>query len=351
MRKLLSISILSLSSSIAFSSSLQFEGELDIKIQPHSSTISSAKPMEFKLPRVKLSSKAKSALLKNLKTYPRSALQRHSLSAELPQKVDLGMEGTPVLNQGRHGSCVTFAITGAINATLGAGDYVSQLCSLELGSWLAIHNELDYSGWNGTWGPEVLKQFMEYGAISKNHQKLHGCSGVNSYPLDNDEDEGQPMSASDYKQHSIPLSSLIEWQPLLAAKEAFMPSHDPAQMIWMTKEHLAKGNRLTFGTLLDVNIDNAGAAGSYKAPHDTWMITPQIILDAVYGDIYAGHEMVIIGYDDNALVSDDEGNVNKGVFILRNSWSEYAGDQGNYYVSYEHFAFLTDEIQVIRLKK
>lgn len=351
MVKLLSFSILSLSSSIALSSAVQFDGETAIKIQPQGMNLSSTTPMEFKLPRVKVSPEAKRVLLKNLKTYPRSQLQQHRLMGELPQKVDLGMEGTPVLNQGRHGSCVTFANTAAIDALLGAGDYISQLCSLELGSWLAINGQLEHSGWNGTWGPVMLKQMMDYGAISKNHEKLHGCAGINQYPIDNESEEGNPMSLSEYKQFNVPLASLIEWEPLLNAEDAFSASTSPEQKVWMAKEQLAKGNRLTMGMLLDVNIGFAGAAGSYKAEHDTWMITPQIIIDAVYDDIYAGHELVITGYDDNALVTDEEGNVNQGVFFLRNSWSKFAGDNGNYYVSYEHFAFFTDEIQVIRLKK
>ena len=351
MKKRFSLAVLALSSSLAFAAPFSIDGEVDIKIQPQSNGFAALKPLQFKLPRIKISPDAKDYLVKQLKTYPRSNLQSHALMGELPPKVELGMEGTPVLNQGMHGSCVTFATTAALDAVLGAGDYISPLCSLELGSWLAINDKLDYSGWNGSWGPVVLDQMMKYGIISTNHQKLHGCAGVNVYPLDNEEDEGHPMSEDEYARYSVPISKLVEWKSLLNSADSFSPKTSPEQMVWMAKAQLAKGNRLTIGMFLDVNVGHAGALGSYKAANDTWMITPQIILDAVYGDIYAGHELVVTGYDDNALVMDEEGNINRGVFTLRNSWSKYAGDQGNYYVTYEHFAFFTDEIQVIRLKK
>ena len=80
------------------------------------------------------------------------------------------------------------------------------------------------------------------------------------------------------------------------------------------------------------------------------MLTPQVILDLVTNNIYAGHEMVVIGYDDNAQVMDDEGNVNVGLFKVRNSWSKQAGDQGDYYISYDHFRVMTGEAHSVYLK-
>lgn len=350
MKKMLPLAIFSLSSSLAMAAPFTIDGQIKVKVTPNTQGVQAQKPLEFSLPKVRISKDAKEYLISNLKNFPRKNLNLHSFATELPQKVDLGMEGTPVLNQGMHGSCVTFANTAAIDALLGAGDYVSQLCSLELGSWLAINDKIEYSGWNGSWGPIVLEQLMDYGVISKNHQKLHGCAGVQSYPTRDETNEGTPMSADDYGKYSLPISRLVDWSPMLYAADAFSSKMSPEMMVWLAKEQLAKGNRLTIGMFLDVNVGHAGAAGSYRAPNDTWMITPQIIIDAVYGDIYAGHELVVTGYDDNAIVMDEDGNVNQGVFKLRNSWSSLAGDNGDYYVSYEHFAFFTDEIQVLSLK-
>ena len=89
----------------------------------------------------------------------------------LPTRVDLGMNSTPVFNQGAHGSCVTFALTAAFDAIIGKGDYISQLCSLELGDYLHRHKRSEYSGWDGTISTIVLDQFAEYGFITKQYQQ------------------------------------------------------------------------------------------------------------------------------------------------------------------------------------
>jgi C1A family cysteine protease len=47
-----------------------------------------------------------------------------SSRVDLPSSVNLGMNNVPVLDQGRHGTCATFATTAAVDAALGQGDYV-----------------------------------------------------------------------------------------------------------------------------------------------------------------------------------------------------------------------------------
>lgn len=349
MSKLINIAVLSLSASMAFASPLTYKGEVDIKITPKNQN-GVVESLQFKLPKYELSRQAKSYLRDQLSQYPKNGYSQASFASELPRKVTVGMEMTPVLNQGYHGSCVTFAVTAAINATLGAGDYISQLCSLELGSYLAINDKVQASGWNGSFGSWVLQQISEYGIISQNYQKLHGCAGVRDYPLLDESSEGSPMSETEYLSHSIPISNLISWEPLLTDIEAFSPKNNMNDIVFQIKEELAKGNRLTVGMMLDVKVGDAGAVGTYHAYNDTWMLTPEIAMDAMNGEIYAGHELVVTGYDDDLEVVDNEGHVNRGVFTLRNSWSKFAGDQGNYYVTYDYVKFLVTEIMAVRLK-
>ncbi len=349
MNKLINVAVLSLSSSLACAGQVTLKGDLDVQINPKNQ-YGVVHHLKFRLPKYELSSSAKSYLHDQLMQYPKNSVSGASFSSELPPKVKLGMQLTPVLDQGYHGSCVTFAVTAALDAALGAGDYISQLCNLELGSYLAIHDRIPASGWNGSFAPWVLQQISDYGIISQNYQKLNGCSGVRQYPLDNPTDEGTPMSDTEFMAHSIPLSNLISWEPLLTDEESFSPNSDMEQTIRQIKEELAKGNRLTVGMLLDINYGDAGAVGTNRAYNDTWMLTPGIIQDAMNGDIIAGHELVITGYDDNLEVIDDEGNVNKGAFTLRNSWSRFAGDQGDYYVTYDYMKFLAIEVAAIRMK-
>lgn len=351
MNKFLKVAALSLSSSLAFASQVTLKGEVDGHITPKNQK-GVAKSLTFKFPTFELSADAKRYLHDQLAQYPKNAVNHSSLSTELPRKVKVGMQLTPVLNQGYHGSCVTFAVTGALNALLGAGDYISQLCSLELGSYLAIHDKVNASGWNGSYGSWVLQQITDYGVISKNYQKLNGCADVREYPLEDELNEGMPMSDTEFLAHSVPISNLMSWQALLNDDDAFSSQADMDQVVMQMKEELAKGNRMTIGILLDIYAGgDAGAVGSHHVLNDTWMLTPEIITDAMNDDISAGHELIVTGYDDDAEVTDDNGHVNRGVFTLRNSWSNLAGDHGNYYVSYDYVKFLALEVMAIHMKE
>jgi hypothetical protein len=349
MKKILATMAVALATTLSHASDIQLDGTVAIKIK--SKTPGFKQSMSFKLPKVALSDNAKAELKRRMLAYKKHGPQLSMPSFDIPSHYSVGMQGTPVLDQGAHGSCVTFAVTAAYDAAIGAGDYISQLCSLELGSYLSIHDKVKLSGWNGSYASWVLSQIKEYGVISKNFQKLNGCAGVREYPLSDENDEGKPMSASDYKQHSLDISKLVSWQAILESEEAFSAETDMNAVVDRVKHELAKGNRLTFGMLLDVNYGDAGAVGQNKVLNDTWMLNPQIMTDILNDDIYAAHEMIITAYDDNATVIDEDGFTNKGVFTVRNSWSQFAGDNGNYYVSYDHFKMMADEVHLITLKK
>ena len=267
-------------------------------------------------------------------------------NSPLPTQINLGMNGTPVLDQGSHGSCVTFAMTGALDAVLGKGDYISQLCSLELGTYLQQYGRSAYSGWDGSIGPVVLKQLKDYGLVLKSYQQEYGCAGVKRYPLTNERNIGNPMSISEYTANSLPLS-FAHWEILADTEEVFTDNFNPVTLLRAVKKNLREGKRVTFGMLLDDTLAEAGALGRFKKNHDTWVLTPEIIRKIEQGGLQAGHEMIIIGYDDQAVAFTQSGKSSKGLFIVRNSWGIQAGNRGTFYVSYEYFKALCDEAQVI----
>ena len=273
--------------------------------------------------------------------------QAVSLANNVPEQVNLGMNATPVLDQGVHGSCVTFAMTGALNAVLGKGDYISQLCSLELGDYLQRHGRTEYSGWNGSFGTVVLNQLQDYGIVSKAYQKEFGCAGVKTYPLNNEKNTGKPMPISEYSANATALSDFATWETLVDVEQAFTKNHNPVALLRAVKKNLREGKRIAFGMLLDESLGHAGALGTNQKGFDTWVLTPEIIKNAKNGKIQAGHEMIIIGYDDKAVVRTKNGKISKGVFILRNSWGKEVGDGGNFYISYGYFKALSNEAQVI----
>lgn len=270
----------------------------------------------------------------------------NTLSA-LPARVDLGMNNTPVLDQGDHGSCVTFAMTGALDAIIGQGDYVSQLCSLELGAYLVKIRKARFSGWEGSRGELVLNQHNTYGFFPISYQKKYGCAGVTKYPLSDQKNTGNPMTISEYTANSQPLSSYASWKVLVTTKDAFTINFKPDSLLSAVKNNLSQGKRTIFGMLLDDTQGDAGALGTNKKSLDTWVFTESIKRKAQNGTLKAGHAMIILGYDDNAIAHNSDGTTSQGLLIVRNSWGARAGDRGTYYVSYDYFKALCDDAQVI----
>lgn len=343
---------------VAYASDVAVVGTIPTVVEsnaPHSLVANGPKPKPnfVLLQKVKLSPKAQHAMHARLAQIKQPKSKANfALKDSYPENVDLGMNGTPVLNQGMHGSCVTFASSGALDALLGQGDYVSQLCSLTLGNYLEAHDSSgEYpSGWEGSWGPIVLKQFFKYGVVSMDNQQAKGCGGLNDYPVWDPSKTGKPMSPKKYAKLSESISDKFEWQSMLSVEDAFHGNYDAEAVVNEVKQELNSGNRVTFGVLLDVNYGSNGAVGSYKSRKDTWMLTPAIEKDAENNAIEAGHEMIITGYDDNAVVRAADGTENKGLFILRNSWGSFAGDHGNYYMTYDHFKLLALEAQALKAK-
>lgn len=273
-------------------------------------------------------------------------------TSNLPTRVALGMNGVPVLDQGMHGTCVTFATTAALDAILYQSNYISPLCSLEIGNYLQSRSYLP-SGWDGSWGPLILERYSEFGVVSIADQKTKSCGGITEYPVDSMDDTGNPMSIDDYATMSTDINYDVTWYPLVTNHERFsenQPTDLMDNVLANVKRVLASKDasttlRLTFGTLLPINHCSAGACGKYHKSFDSWVISKAIRND---DDLdFGGHEMVITGYDDNAISTDNEGGTHKGLLIIRNSWSTEAGDNGDYYMSYDFFKQFAMEVQVV----
>jgi hypothetical protein len=262
--------------------------------------------------------------------------------------VDLGMETVPVLNQGIHGSCVTFSITAAIDAILKKGDYVSQLCSLQLGRHLQNYGYIS-SGWEGGLGAVVLSQFETFGFMTKDMQRQVGCGNLFEYPTVMN-DIGEEMTPIEFHQMSESLvQNRIAWSNLVDIFQVIHDDMDGSKILGMVKNSLNHGDRLVFGVLLaDYDKGLVGAVGTHKVFNDTWALTSEIVNDIRRHPQFAGHEMLIIGYDDEAVAKDDHGREHKGLIKLRNSWGDRIGDQGDFYMTYDYFRAFVIELQRIR---
>jgi len=291
--------------------------------------------------------------LKSLNSVRRTLATRKSLRQDsLPESADAGMNGTPVLNQGRHGSCVTFATTGALDALIGKGDYISQLCSLELGSYLQ-KNAYTYSGWNGSFGPLVISQLMTHGVVSMKTQAKKGCAGVKEYPATNASDTGKPISVDAYHKLSENLSRTTYWEPILSVYQFSFDEYDheynSENVLNEVKKTIAikregRNARVTFGIIIPYQMCRVGACATNHAANDTWALTKSMEREFSNWEL-AGHEMIITAYDDNAVVTDNEGGTHTGVLTLRNSWGTSTGYEGNYYMTYDFFKRFVMEAQ------
>lgn len=338
---LLSMALLACTTmSFAKAENINFQAVKDGTVVNLSSSQNISPHRQFK--RIVLSPEAKLAL-----SHRQLTTNISEVSFGLPISEDLGMNNVPVLNQGEHGTCVTFASTAAIDAILGQGDYISQLCNLELGTTLEETDPDHWSGWNNSWGDIVLNQIKDYGIITKVSQTKEGCAGVFDYPTHEPDNWGKPMSVADFKQRSENMNNHFSFRAIMPHDIALSDKMNPPRLLRSIKQAINKGHRVIFCILLDVKRGHDGAFGTYQVTNDSWILTPEIIKDIKEANIDTGHEMIITGYDDNAVITGPDHSKHIGAFILRNSWGEYAGNHGTYYMSYDHFAALVMEVHEI----
>lgn len=306
----------------------------------------SSKPYKsISLLRIKLSPSAQKTFLSRRETILTSnneSLYRN----ESGKHVQLGMNHVPVFDQGIHGTCATFATTAAIDAALNQGDYISQLCLLQLGQTLQRFSHYP-SGWDGSLGKMILNEIELFGVVNKEHEAL-GCGGVTLYPL-NEAVPRSEMSFEDYHKMSISIDEQVGWSPILDVQDQNWSKPDTLDILNKVKESLDDGDRVTAGfLLLQPRIGTAGATGSHQTMFDTWVVTTDLLRDLILFPEMGGHAMVITGYDDEGIVIDHKGVAHHGLLTLRSSWGEDVGDQGDFYMTYDYFRLTILEAHRIR---
>lgn len=289
------------------------------------------------------SDKAQHLFLFKHKSFSPLSQRKLSLAhAPIPRAVQLGMNNIPPFEQGQHGTCVTMAVTAAIDASLNRGQYTSPLCLLRLGQYLERTNWIP-SGWEGFKAAILLlDRIKQYGIISLENQQRYGCGGVYEYPYVSAIPAGE-MSLNTYRQyHEMLPQDKITWSFLWSVHGMLfeMDGVDKARLA------LSKGNRVLVAAILPrVYLGIAGATGTHNVPDDTWVLSSQI--ESAIDKKMAGHEMVVTGYDDKATAVDRDGHIHRGLFTLRNSWGSDVADEGDFYMSYDYFnGLIVEAIQI-----
>lgn len=293
-------------------------------------------PKRVSLLKLRLTEETKKNLARRLSVIelsPQATLHlRH-----YPRTVQLGMNEVPVLDQGEHGTCMMFATTAALDAALGKGDYVSQLCQLDLSQYLNHHAYVD-RGWEGGWGQEFYTQIMMFGIVPKTVQAAGGCAGRLKYPLSG-EDISDELSVFDYHQIAEPIQDYgVAIVPLILEEQINFNYIDRDRVLNQIKGILHQGDRVTCSMLLmGQEAEDSNPTASHHVAADTWALLPQMDDALTETDQVYGHAFVITGYDDDAVARDASGKMHRGLVTLRNSWGETVGDRGDFYMTYSYF--------------
>lgn len=320
--------------------------------------LSNGKTETIGLTHVRLSRATRKKISLNMATL----LAKPSLSivehGSLPASHYVGMNHQLVLNQGLWGSCVTFAVTGAINALLNYQSQarLSQLCNLQVGRSPGNPYSPSWGGggWNGNYANNVFHQIDHYGFMNLAAQKAYGCGGLREYPTYS-ANNGSPMQLNEFMRFSnTGVFTNQNWATILPPSNPLSPTK-AAVVLHEVKLALNKGNRIVFGMLMDSNFGfGTGAVGRYKSPYqlplltDTWVLNSQIQKDISSNTAsISGHDIIIDGYDNNACATytAKNGTVKNqcGLLRIRNSWGPLAGDKGDYYMTYQYFMAAVDE--------
>jgi papain like protease len=218
---------------------------------------------------------------------------------------NIGMGSVPVLNQGQEGTCVTFSSTAALDALLNQGDFISQQCSLELDLGLGQNY------WDGADEPsQIIDPLKQYGVV-KNGQcdNLYPCTFCS-------------LSSVDYLSRVDSAGSA----KIALVQYSFSSQADLNAL----KSAIDNGHRVLIAFHLQ---NNQLAVQGFNA-----VVNGQMMLGGLWacqqpsskknfcGASNAGHEVLVIGYDDD-----------QQLLLIRNSWGPSVGDAGNYYMTYPYF--------------
>ena len=286
------------------------------------------------LPNIKFDQK------ENYQTYTKQSVKH---------KANLG--SMPVYDQGQRGSCVSEAISAIINVLhYNRSNYVSTSCSLALGSYLSKQN-LNYfknsgntylndiyqysktigrksypSGREGSYPYLVTSQIAAFGIIPKSHEYL--CNANESESLS--PDTAKPLA-------NYPLNSK-NWTVICDNGIPGKSCTDDS--INKIKTAINKNELIMLGILITkipMEYQYYEKSHPQKKEANVWAYTKQVhncvtqkSKNCQKNSIRGGHAVVAYGYRENPF------HPNEGIFYIHNSWGEYSGDNGDYYITYRY---------------
>ncbi|KAB8030861.1 C1 family peptidase [Fluviispira multicolorata] len=222
--------------------------------------------------------------------------------------IDLSMNQVPVLNQGADGTCVTFAVTAALDAKDKLGDYIDQQCAL------ALARGLNMNLWNGTFAKIVLNMIWKNGYIKKG-----SCFG-STYP-----NSRQVVNPQKYRDMSDKrYSENMTWY------------YEKRGNIEALKNAIDRGYRVLLG--IDIPQLNGFNVKINGKNYNGGLWACQQGNSRNYCSMSGiGHEVLAYGYDDK-----------QKLIKIRNSWGQRLGESGDFYMTYNFLNAMTwDQITLL----
>ncbi len=213
-----------------------------------------------------------------------------------PPSVDHSPYMPPVGDQGNQGSCVAWAT---------AYYYKTYQEWLEHGWSVAdsehqfspafMYNQVNGGVDNGMWWSDALKLLID-----------HGCCSIADFPYDD-------SNFTDWASETAYYNAI-----LFRCQEGHWVDIWYDHHITAVKQHIADGDNVVIGIWCWDNF-------IYINNFDTVFCVAD-----VYGTMWGGHGVCVVGYDDDKMTNDGP-----GAFRIVNSWGTDWGNQGYFWMSYE----------------
>jgi C1A family cysteine protease len=214
----------------------------------------------------------------------------------LPSSVDLEPWCGPVKDQKNEGSCTAHAGTSNLEFLYRKLKNQAPIFSPQFLYYKEREMDGSLPGDTGSMGRTSVKCLQQFGCA------LESTDPYDVQKMDEPPTEADLVEAAGYKAGAYhALTNLNEMKCCLVSGFPFLIGFSVSQNF-------------------ESNIDSNG------------------IMPAPSGGVLGGHEVLVIGYDDNKT---DAKSKRTGYFKVRNSWGVW-GDHGNFYMSYEDIAVISE---------